>query len=519
MRPSRLLLLLPAALLACSSPVVDTDPSPSTVSQPGPGTAAVFLPVSGDVQVLRSGEDPNFYAASCTGAPSVRLGAGVSLRDPLPDGVSLVGEELSLPSGAEGFVFALATSGAVDSVYLRCLPEGFPRIDVEGGFADWLALTTLPTEPSVRPFRMILDTSGFPVWFQEGDGATTDFFAADGTLVAFATGARPFDSFSNDPGAGFHRFGYDGGILGSWVPATGPGLDFHALALLPGGNALALVYERTNAPLPAGTGPLPVQPERGRENCPSVPPTPSSASLRGRVIEVAPDGEVVRVWRVEDHLPDAPVSATWVNASPSSDGSDCVVDAEHLNALAFYADAPGSSSGRVLLTGRHMDGAAMISWPGGEVLWTLGGHAGADALEIVGDPLGGPVRPHDANLLGEDRVLIYDNRMNGEASRAVVYRLDLAARRAVLEESYATICEGGPCAAFAMGSSRRTLSGDGVPVGWGTASVTASEFALGADRPRAELRLGGTWAYRVLPVERLDRVELFRAQDRLAPLP
>lgn len=522
-----MLVMLALSAAACSSPST----SPVTTSPVHSVSSPVFDAIDDGTQVLRSDSDPDLYAAPCTGEPSLQLATGWTLAS-VPTGVALRDGAVALePSTAVLTVDAAPVDGSAPPrpVRIRCLPEGFPRIEVDGRFSDWLMLTMMPTEPAGRPFQMILEPNGFPAWFRQVPGALADFYRVGDELVTFTPGQRPIASFSNVDGLGFRVEDFDGSITRQWIPVDGIGLDFHAVALLDNGNALVLRYELSTQPLDPIDGELPAQVQDNVEQCPARRPGSDSETLRGRIVEVTPAGDIVRSWRIDEHLPQAAISADWVNAAATGQAPRCVIDAEHLNALAFYPQAGSPPDhGQVLLTGRHIDGAVLLDWPSGQVRWTLGGRSNPLALRIVGDPLGGPVHPHDANFIGDDRVLIYDNRKGGETSRALVYRIDEAARTATLESSYTASCPAGPespaqpCSAFAMGSSRPTLDGSGVLVGWGTATLTAAEFARiqegSADTPRATLRLVDSWAYRVLPAAPFVLDALVQAQDRLGPL-
>ena len=478
----------------------------------------VFLPADAEVQLLRSGEDPSAFAVSCAGGVSLRLLDGVSVLA-TTDGVAVEGSSVSFPPGSGGHVLEVSDGASSAEVRVRCLPERFPRIGVEGTFGQWLALTLTTNTLTGPSFQMLLDSSGFPVWFRPAANALSDFTVYDDALLGFNREARLFYPFANSPGYGFTLESFDGRKITSWIPETGTGLDFHAAAPLPNGNLLAVLYEDVDVPLPKGMGVLPFEGSPYGPQCPARAPDAASRSLRGRVVEVSPDGSFVHLWRMEDHIPTAPASAQWIDIDEGEDLL-CAVDAEHFNAVAFYPDAAGSSTGRVLVTGRHIDGAVMLDWPSGDVLWTLGGVEDARALRIQGDPFGGPVHPHDANLIGkdpsgQDLLLIYDNRVPPEPSRGLVYRIDPVAGTATLVETYQQDCGDDPCSAFAMGSSRTTLDGSGILIGWGTEDVSATEFSRGTGKPTAELVLGGNWVYRVLPVSRRDHAELFAAQNRL----
>lgn len=504
------LVLVSTLLVSCSS-------SPSgeqANSRPaGADADAVFLPASAEVQMLRSGEDPSHFAVDCVGTPSLRFAEGVTLASPA-DGVTVEGDVLSFPAGAGGYRLDVAVNGTSSEVKVRCLPEGFPRVRVEGTFSDWLVLTAQNIEPDVRPYQMLVDSSGFPVWFRETlPISLADMEVVGDRLLSFTRGPRPLYAFSNAPGFGFVLEDFSGTAVTSWVPADGEGLDHHEAVLMPNGNLLAIVYEETSVPPRPGMGVLSGEDQGNRPPCPEKAPSSTDRTIHGRIVEIRPDGSKVNEWRLEEHLPDAASSPGWVNLDTA--GLNCVVDVDHLNTAMFYGDAPGSSTGKVLVTGRHIDGAVMLSWPEGEVLWTLGGRPGPASLAILDDPFAGVSRPHDANVIGDDLILIYDNRANDEPSRAAVYRIDTAAGTATLVESYSARCGTRPCSAYAMGSSRPTLDASGIVIGWGTESVAASEFPRGSDTTSAQLVLEDTWTYRVLPTAPLDRDELFAAQNRL----
>lgn len=521
MRLSRFALLLASTgvLAACSSAV----PEESFPSVPSGSLSVradeVFTPIEKS-RVFFSLSMPSLLAAPCDGTPVLDVKDSSLLAAELPVGVRLSGNALSvdaLPGAKEAAtrLVELPLAGGA-TLSLRCLPEGFPDIRVEGRFSAPLALTVMPTVPGGRPWRMLLEPNGFPFWFESVPGAVADFFATDRGLVTFTIGARPINSFTNLPGLGFHEVGFDGTELRSWVPTTGLGLDNHGAAITASGNLLALRYDLVEGGLPKMPV-LPAQAQDGRALCPEVAPSSTDLVLRGRVVELDTSGKVLHEWRIEDHLPFAATSAEWVNVSEDPERLRCAVDAEHLNAVAFY---PSDDGDQVLVTGRHMDGAAMISWPSGEVLWTLGGSEGERSLRILGDPLGGPVRPHDANLLDAEHVLLYDNRI-GEPSRVLVYRLDLASRSAELVASSTIPCGEELCAAFAMGSSRPVVTAPGatatgVIVGLGTAPVTAVELGFSGEgfstSPAATLVVADSWAYRVLPIGTLDVAAVVAAQ-------
>ena len=508
------LLLAGSAAAGCStsSGVGPTDTGRVDNTEVGPDTTgpdAASHPFA--EETFQSRENPAYHAVDCGKPRTLTFAEGWELlsitgtgKEPAPTSTAT---SIDLPAGDRGYEITTAHDGRTSKIMLRCLPEHFPKIELTGTMSGWTALTTMSTEPNRPGYRIILDSSGFPIWFKETAGSLADFTVVDGNLLTFTPGRRSIESFTNATDKGFHLETLNGETITSWVPRDGDGLDNHAAAVLPNGNLLGLVYELSATPLRTERT-LPGAPQQNVERCPDAAPTAKTKTLRGRVVEVTPTGEVVRTWRYEENVTAAASSPEWVNIGDKT-RQECVVDIEHLNGLAYYPGTDGE--GRVLLTGRHVDGAVMFGWPSGKVQWRIGGTEGRDSLVIAEDPTGGPWHPHDANLLDDKHLVLFDNRANGETSRAVVYRIDMAKRTAELLESYSTTCGQGPCASFAMGSARPTADNTRILVGWGASPVTASEFERNNPKPVAELRMEQTWAYRVLPIPTGDPATYFYA--------
>ena len=64
----------------------------------------------------------------------------------------------------------------------------------------------------------------------------------------------------------------------------------------------------------------------------------------------------------------------------------------------------------------------------GDIEWKLGGTTTPESLSLVNDPLGGPVFMHDARLLPDGTITIFDNRKEAtEPSRVTQYAIDTTA--------------------------------------------------------------------------------------------
>lgn len=519
----RYILLSTALMLAACSANSDapTDSNtPESVTVEDLGVTVVAARTG--VQLLHSRIDQSLYAVTCDGGSSLRFNAGKDVIISSNDTRVIVTDNIaSFPAGTDGFELRVTKDNSAAKMLVRCLPASFPRLNVEGMFTDSLALTMMPVGnldvfpdkaklKNIGSFRVVLDASGFPVWFQEIAGAIVADFTVeeDGSLFSFNTEARDDDETREEKGIGVINFGLSGEILKSWTP-TDFDLDFHAAVQTPSGTLIALRYVLSDKVLSPTMGVINPILQEGT-SCPASIPLGTEKTWRGEVIEIAQDGNVIKSWNMNESLPNSLTTALWVNLNPFEGPMECTLDAEHLNAVQYLAD-----TNRVLVTARHIDGVVMLDWTSNKVLWTLGGNIGPDSLRIVDDPLGGPSLPHDANMLDEDHMLLFDNNPR-KGSRAVIYRIDDVKRTATLVSSYTPRFEENIIGSFAMGSARRSLDGSGYVLGLGTSPIASVEFALGESKPRASLTLDDRWTYRVLPVIDLDTSKAWLAMNSMA---
>ena len=234
--------------------------------------------------------------------------------------------------------------------------------------------------------------------------------------------------------------------------------------------------------------------------------------------EITPAGTLAWSWHSEDHIAVAETVAQLDQASIiQTVGSPTqVLDLVHANSVDV-----DPVTGDVIVSARHLDAVLRIRRsPGqpddGTVLWKLGGNAPTSAtttqLTILGDPFGGPRRQHDARLLPDGNITLFDNQSfhPGTSSRGVEYTLDLTAGTATMVGSWGRT-DGQQ--AFGLGSMRRMPDGSTI-IGWGAITDLLSDYLPGHSvRPAMVIRLpAGATNYRVvkLPPEALDE-SLLRA--------
>ena len=249
-------------------------------------------------------------------------------------------------------------------------------------------------EPTDGSFGMIMDSAGVPVWYKRGAPGRIPRDLkrlADGSMAWFQTFGP---GFGFDPTNGYENFELDGTPI-DLIQTVGVVTNHHELVQMPNGNFL-LTSMLTTVP-------------------PTLPPTEDSACrrqdavghvpgrqtsdfvLRAVVQEVDPAGNLVRDWNsdpeialVRDHRP----ICFLVN------GND-YLSSFHPNGVDFEANGAGTADDQILVSARHNDAVYLIDFDAETVDWKLGGTTTPESLTIVGDPLGGPKRQHDVQLLPE----------------------------------------------------------------------------------------------------------------------
>jgi hypothetical protein len=304
-------------------------------------------------------------------------------------------------------------------------PNGFPelRTTARPGMQPGTVLITTSTTPRptgttvVRPpFLAEVDKStGALVWAQR-------MFTMASMLQPEPGGRYSYNVVDRNGrnGAGFHVTHYVTDdrleILASYDLAdlAGGDADLHDFELLDNGNALLLAYRRRQVDLRTYGG------------------AADAIVFDPIIAERTPDGRTVWLWDGAEHLdlddvPPANVPLK-LHAEPPA-----VADYAHANSLEVYDD------GDILLSVRNYDCIYRIDRDTGAIVWTFGGVNCADnEFTIGGDPYDGFSHQHDATLLDDGNILLFDNGNlhDPPRSRAVEYAIDEQTRTAELVWSH-----------------------------------------------------------------------------------
>lgn len=386
----------------------------------------------------------------------------------------------------EAFVVRAGRPGAVPEQYwVRCLPHDFPVLRVTGAetpYPGWyLTDAAFPTsDPGTDQTRyvMILDNRSVPVWYHRVAAPSIDLsLMSDGTLAWVKLLGLAFGS---TPGGAFEVHRLDGTLARSISTVSGP-TDHHDIAALANGNVVLATYvPRQHVDLRAlGAG-------YGSDEL----------VYDSHLEEIRPDGTVAWTWKSEEHIPIS--ASTYAQRLPGALGLG--VDLVHINSIHVAPD------GDLIVSARHTDTVYKIRRnTAGDVVWRIGGNQ--SDVTFVGDPLAGFARQHDAQLLANGDLRLFDNRTGAGQPRAVEYAIDIARHTATLVWSRSTpevTASGG------VGSVRVDGDGDTVVAWGGSAQPAFTEFDAAGNVLQATAMLGH-YPYRVdkQPLEAFD-IDLLR---------
>jgi hypothetical protein len=493
--------LLAAGLAGCSS-------SASPAAAPsGPARLASLSIVQRTLTPTFS-PDVHDYAVTCgagenplTFAAAAAPGAIATYRAPISRDVRAGEPAFALiPEDSAVVIDVQGGDGATSEYWIRCLPGDFPELQATrlGATNPGYYLLGNPAYFNGETgYAMVLDQNGTPVWYRRvGDDGAGLITLVGKNKLAYT---RIFGFvFGFEPGRSYQLEDLARGSLDD-VGLVDVATDQHEFAVMPNGDYALL----------------------------SFPPKPgydfSAFGIEDTVIadcrveELSPDGKLVWSWDASDHL-DVLTESTLplqVNVKGTLER-----DVFHCNSI----DA--QPNGDLLVSLRHADAVVMISHATGKVLWKLGGTAvnkdGAKLVRVLDDPEGKFINQHDARILPNGHVTLYDNHtIENAPARGLEIAMDLDAGTAKIVWQYAA--QPPQLNSLAMGSFRRYPSGESV-IGWGVLGALSPAPAMtevdAAGRPLLEVALvNGGHTYRATKVGLgdLDLALLRKSAGRVKP--
>lgn len=207
----------------------------------------------------------------------------------------------------------------------------------------------------------------------------------DGDLVV--VGARFDQDKVADPiesGRYLMRLSWDGRVV--WRKEINA---HHDVSLTPDGRLLTLVL--------------------ARRRIPAIDPDHDVADDLMTIL--SPDGKIVESVSLYDVLSISKIPFTFQKAGGGEAGEHRIVDLLHSNSIRWVARSelsgrsPLYGEGTVLVTSRHQDELMIIDWPRRQLLW----HWGRGVVS----------GPHEASVVGDGRILVFDNGLARGWSRVL----------------------------------------------------------------------------------------------------
>jgi hypothetical protein len=326
--------------------------------------------------------------------------------------------------------------------HVRCLPSSFPNYTfTRNGPASprFFAATRDFTALDVQ-YGMIFDNNGVPIWWVHAP--------VHGLRVLPNGNVVWNDHTVSPPKWAIHRLD---GTLVRTLGGVGRRADVHDIQLLDNGDHLIGSYvAQKHVDTSAYGG--------------SSDATVINAELQ----QVTPGGRLVWSWKSQDHVALAETGRHWPWAI------------DHNYDIAHWNSIEPAGANAVIASFRHFDAVYRIRKSTGQIAWKLGGTRTPKSLDVIGDRYGYTFgSQHDARLLDDGTVTVFDNRTNVSppTPRAVRFRINAQAGTATLLES---ISDPAVSASYCCGSARRLGNGHWL-ISW-----AADNNPIGGYKPNGE---------------------------------
>jgi hypothetical protein len=304
------------------------------------------------------------------------------------------------------------------------LPSDFPPVTVSAVDNPDSGYIFICSRRYTSPYLMILDNTGYPVYYQRIPNYAVDFKKQENGMLSY------------------NLFGHLHYVMDSTYTLVdsiqcGNGYanntDVHDFQLLPNNHALLIAYDAQIVDM--------------SEVVSCGQPT---AVVIGLIVqELDSDKNVIFQWRSWDHY-------QITDANANIDLCGAVIDYVHGNSVELDRDD------NLIISARHMDEVTKIDRQTGDIIWRLGGKN--NEFTFVNDELHFSYQ-HDARRLANGNLTIYDNGVwhTPQFSRAIEYELDEENKIAALAWAFKKTPD---LFAFQNGNVQR-LSNGNTMIGWG----------------------------------------------------
>jgi arylsulfotransferase ASST len=395
--------------------------------------------------------------------------------------------------GGQATELVVRSGGNTTRHHVRCLTSSFPYWKFERPGtprAQWylFAPSTSDGRGPYNDYVIIMNGRGVPVWWRRATPSPFNSLLLPNGDVGWTRWYG--DPFGMRDSSAWELRRLDGTLVRT-LKTPGTPTDTHDMQPLPNGNFLLITY-RLRAPV--NLAPWGVSGNGG--------------VFDGEIDEIDPTGTVVWAWSSKDHVEPSETTTHPPPARGRPDGRQGF-DVFHLNSVALDAQ------GGLVISARHTDSLYRIERPSGTISWKLGGTKTPESLKIIGDPKSPSLaKQHDARVLPDGTITVYDNRSKVSSPRAVRFRVDAAAGTARWLEQ---VTEPKVHSSGAEGSAGK-IAGDDWVVSWGGSHLISETTASG----RLVWRLSfnnDVINYRVTPIPagRLSASALRRAMDLQYP--
>ena len=263
------------------------------------------------------------------------------------------------------------------------VPSDFPKVTITINSNPSPGYLFLDTGNGSKPYTMILDNNGLPIWYRRG--RMENFKVEQNHLIT---------GYPDPTIGGFPAFDRNLNYIKTFCTTNGYVTDSHELKVLTDGSYLMLGVRLNTVDMSKYV-------VGGRTN---------AVVTEGVVQEFTAAGELIFQWRAWDHY----------------DIRDSTADFPHFNAIDVDED------GHILVSARHLSETTKINRNTGEIIWRLSGSK--SSFTFLNDPLNGTSYQHSISALGNGRYMVFDNgnNHNPQVTRAVEYQLNLTNRTATM---------------------------------------------------------------------------------------